>query len=82
MCVHFNLNFILFTLKWFILHRFAQLTQAIIDENAVPLDRFVSVVLPGLIALSQDSVPNVRISVAKVLSQSLMNKGELRDNFQ
>lgn len=55
--------------------RFAQLAQAIIDEDAVPLDRFVSVVLPGLIALSQDSVPNVRISVAKVLSQSLMTKG-------
>jgi hypothetical protein len=57
--------------------RFAQLTQAIIDEDAVPLDRFVSSVLPGLFSLSQDNVPNVRISVAKTFSQSLLNKGEI-----
>ncbi|VDI23610.1 serine/threonine-protein phosphatase 4 regulatory subunit 1 [Mytilus galloprovincialis] len=54
---------------------FAQLTQAIIDYNAVPLNRLVTIILPGLFALSTDSVPNVRISVAKALSQSLMNKG-------
>ncbi|XP_071173431.1 serine/threonine-protein phosphatase 4 regulatory subunit 1-like isoform X10 [Mytilus edulis] len=61
--------------KWLGRQIFAQLTQAIIDYNAVPLNRLVTIILPGLFALSTDSVPNVRISVAKALSQSLMNKG-------
>lgn len=47
----------------------------ILEENSLPPDVFAKNFLPSLLALSLDPVPNVRISLAKVMSQRIMPLG-------
>lgn len=39
------------------------------------MDQFVEHLLPSLVSLASDPVPNVRVLLAKVLRQTLLEKG-------
>uniref|UniRef100_T1IHI6 WW-binding domain-containing protein n=1 Tax=Strigamia maritima TaxID=126957 RepID=T1IHI6_STRMM len=55
--------------KWTNRQTYAFLCHHLIRENSLPIEQFVSDVLPHLLDLSYDSVPNVRLSVAKTMSR-------------
>lgn len=40
----------------------------------MPMDQFAQHLLPSLLSLSSDPVPNVRVLVAKALRQSVLEK--------
>lgn len=64
-------------------HRFAVLCQYLLrekistDQNC--MERFAKDFLPSLLALSTDAVPNVRLALARTLTQSILPIGEYRD---
>ncbi|CAL1530665.1 unnamed protein product [Lymnaea stagnalis] len=58
--------------RWLSRQTFAQLCYVILEENSLPPDVFARNFLPSLLALSMDPVPNVRLSLAKVMSQRIM----------
>lgn len=41
----------------------------------MPVDQFVEHLLPSLLSLASDPVPNVRVLLAKALRQTLLEKG-------
>lgn len=49
--------------------------QTIIEDDCLPVDRFAESLLPHLLHLASDRVPNVRILLAKTLRQTLLEKG-------
>lgn len=49
--------------------------QAVVSEDSVPVDQFVEHLLPSLLSLASDPVPNVRVLLAKALWQTLLEKG-------
>lgn len=49
--------------------------QAVVSEDSVPVDQFVEHMLPSLLSLAADPVPNVRVLLAKALRQTLLEKG-------
>lgn len=60
------------------------LLQAVVEEECMPADQFVEHLLPSLLSLASDPVPNVRVLLAKALRQTLLEKGAgssfLREN--
>lgn len=46
-----------------------------VNEESVPVDQFVEHLLPRLLSLASDPVPNVRVLLAKALRQTLLEKG-------
>lgn len=46
-----------------------------VNEESVPVDQFVEHLLPSLLSLVSDPVPNVRVLLAKALWQTLLEKG-------
>ncbi|XP_064598728.1 LOW QUALITY PROTEIN: serine/threonine-protein phosphatase 4 regulatory subunit 1-like [Liolophura sinensis] len=58
--------------KWYGRQLYAQLCLYLLEENALPPEDFANLLLPSLLFLSSDSIPNVRISLAKTLSQMVM----------
>ncbi|OBS58674.1 hypothetical protein A6R68_10196, partial [Neotoma lepida] len=44
------------------------------NEESVPVDQFVDYLLPSLLSLASDPVPNVRVLLAKALQQTLLEK--------
>lgn len=46
-----------------------------VNEESVPVDQFVEHLLPSLLSLASDPVPNVRVLLAKALRQTLLEKG-------
>lgn len=46
-----------------------------VNEESVPVDQFVQHLLPSLLSLASDPVPNVRVRLAKALRQTLLEKG-------
>lgn len=56
--------------------RFAQLCQNILEENALPPSVFAEYLLPALLALRNDPIPNVRLTLARVLAQRIIPLGE------
>lgn len=45
----------------------------------MPMDQFAQHLLPSLLSLSSDPVPNVRVLVAKALQQSVFEKPYFKD---
>uniref|UniRef100_A0A671K9F0 Serine/threonine-protein phosphatase 4 regulatory subunit 1-like n=1 Tax=Sinocyclocheilus anshuiensis TaxID=1608454 RepID=A0A671K9F0_9TELE len=79
--VAFSLNFINELImsfchcpKWVGRQAFAFICQAIVEEDCMPMDQFAQHLLPSLLSLSSDPVPNVRVLVAKALRQSVLEK--------
>ncbi|XP_066522547.1 serine/threonine-protein phosphatase 4 regulatory subunit 1 [Hoplias malabaricus] len=60
--------------KWVGRQAFAFICQAIVEEDCMPMDQFAQHLLPCLLSLSSDPVPNVRVLVAKALRQSVLEK--------
>lgn len=52
-------------------HRYAQLCQNLLEENVETGEQFSQEFLPSLLYLLTDPVPNVRLSLARTLSQSV-----------
>lgn len=50
-------------------------SQAVVSEECIPVDQFVEHLLPSLVSLASDPVPNVRVLLAKALRQTLLEKG-------
>ncbi|KAI4886613.1 hypothetical protein NFI96_012734 [Prochilodus magdalenae] len=65
--------------KWVGRQAFAFICQAIVEEDCMPMDQFAQHLLPCLLSLSSDPVPNVRVLVAKALRQSVLEKPYFRE---
>lgn len=59
----------------FIFHRYAQLCQNLLEENVESGEQFSKEFLPSLLFLLSDPVPNVRLSLARTLSQGVLLSG-------
>lgn len=53
-----------------------------VEEECMPVDQFVEHLLPSLLSLASDPVPNVRVLLAKALRQTLLEKGMLNNSFE
>ncbi|XP_069607343.1 serine/threonine-protein phosphatase 4 regulatory subunit 1-like [Ranitomeya imitator] len=60
--------------KWVGRQAFAFICQAVVQEECMPADQFVTHLLPNLLSLASDPVPNVRVLLAKALKQTLLEK--------
>ncbi|XP_068768101.1 serine/threonine-protein phosphatase 4 regulatory subunit 1 isoform X1 [Struthio camelus] len=60
--------------KWVGRQAFAFICQAVVEEECMPIDQFVEHLLPSLLSLASDPVPNVRVLLAKALRQTLLEK--------
>ena len=59
----------------FVLVRYVQLCSSVVQEEVIPEGLFVELLLPALLRLSTDPVPNVRITLARALTNQLLNPG-------
>uniref|UniRef100_A0A8C6VDK6 WW-binding domain-containing protein n=1 Tax=Naja naja TaxID=35670 RepID=A0A8C6VDK6_NAJNA len=64
--------------KWVGRQAFAFICQAVVEEECMPVDQFVEHLLPSLLSLASDPVPNVRVLLAKALRQTLLEKAYFR----
>uniref|UniRef100_A0A6J0TZV3 Serine/threonine-protein phosphatase 4 regulatory subunit 1-like isoform X1 n=3 Tax=Pogona vitticeps TaxID=103695 RepID=A0A6J0TZV3_9SAUR len=64
--------------KWVGRQAFAFICQAVVEEECMPVDHFVEHLLPSLLSLASDPVPNVRVLLAKALRQTLLEKAYFR----
>ncbi|XP_029468613.1 serine/threonine-protein phosphatase 4 regulatory subunit 1-like isoform X2 [Rhinatrema bivittatum] len=60
--------------KWVGRQAFAFICQVVIEEECMPVDQFVMHLLPSLLSLASDPVPNVRVLLAKALRRTLLEK--------
>uniref|UniRef100_A0A8C3UHP6 Putative WW-binding domain-containing protein n=1 Tax=Catharus ustulatus TaxID=91951 RepID=A0A8C3UHP6_CATUS len=60
--------------KWVGRQAFAFICQAVVEEECMPVEQFVEHLLPSLLSLASDPVPNVRVLLAKALRQTLLEK--------
>ncbi|XP_053252507.1 serine/threonine-protein phosphatase 4 regulatory subunit 1 isoform X6 [Podarcis raffonei] len=60
--------------KWSGRQTFAFICQTIIEDDCLPMDQFAEHLLPHLLLLASDRVPNVRVLLAKTLRQTLLEK--------
>uniref|UniRef100_A0A8C0DI48 WW-binding domain-containing protein n=1 Tax=Balaenoptera musculus TaxID=9771 RepID=A0A8C0DI48_BALMU len=65
--------------KWVGRQAFAFICQAVVSEECIPVDQFVEHLLPSLLSLASDPVPNVRVLLAKALRQTLLEKVYFRN---
>ncbi|XP_044515571.1 serine/threonine-protein phosphatase 4 regulatory subunit 1-like [Gracilinanus agilis] len=65
--------------KWVGRQAFAFICQAVVREECIPVDQFVEHLLPSLLSLASDPVPNVRVLLAKALRQTLLEKAYFRN---
>ncbi|PBC26538.1 Serine/threonine-protein phosphatase 4 regulatory subunit [Apis cerana cerana] len=61
--------------KWIRRQTFAFVCAKLISSNAISGDRFSQEMLPNLLKLSTDKVPNVRLVVARTLSKNVIPMG-------
>ncbi|XP_067163781.1 serine/threonine-protein phosphatase 4 regulatory subunit 1-like isoform X3 [Apteryx mantelli] len=54
--------------------RWISFKLAVVQEECMPVDQFVEHLLPSLLSLASDPVPNVRVLLAKALRQTLLEK--------
>lgn len=54
---------------------FTQLCSEIAFEQAIPVDEFCSILLPALLRLANDIVPNIRICVARCIARNVVGNG-------
>uniref|UniRef100_A0ACB8F7P5 Uncharacterized protein n=1 Tax=Sphaerodactylus townsendi TaxID=933632 RepID=A0ACB8F7P5_9SAUR len=64
--------------KWVGRQAFAFICQAVVEEECMPVNHFVEHLLPSLLSLASDPVPNVRVLLAKALRQTLLEKAYFR----
>ncbi|XP_040292419.1 serine/threonine-protein phosphatase 4 regulatory subunit 1-like [Bufo bufo] len=60
--------------KWVGRQAFAFICQAVVQEECMPAEQFATHLLPNLLSLASDPVPNVRVLLAKALKQTLLEK--------
>lgn len=48
-----------------------------VQQNAIDMHEFEAKMLPVLLSLAKDRVPNVRIVVAKCISHAILRNGKL-----
>ncbi|XP_008116389.1 serine/threonine-protein phosphatase 4 regulatory subunit 1 isoform X3 [Anolis carolinensis] len=60
--------------KWSGRQTFVFICQTIIEDDSLPMDMFAEHLLPHLLHLASDRVPNVRVLLAKTLRQTLLEK--------
>ncbi|XP_060099996.1 serine/threonine-protein phosphatase 4 regulatory subunit 1 isoform X1 [Heteronotia binoei] len=60
--------------KWSGRQAFVFICQTIIEDDCLPMDQFAEYLLPHLLHLASDRVPNVRVLLAKTLRQTLLEK--------
>ncbi|KAM4691995.1 serine/threonine-protein phosphatase 4 regulatory subunit 1-like [Rhinophrynus dorsalis] len=60
--------------KWVGRQAFAFICQVVVQQECIPADQFVTHLLPSLLTLASDPVPNVRVLLAKALKQTLLEK--------
>ncbi|XP_062986634.1 serine/threonine-protein phosphatase 4 regulatory subunit 1 [Elgaria multicarinata webbii] len=60
--------------KWSGRQTFVFICQTIIEDDCLPMDHFAEHLLPHLLYLASDRVPNVRVLLAKTLRQTLLEK--------
>uniref|UniRef100_A0A2K5ISY5 WW-binding domain-containing protein n=1 Tax=Colobus angolensis palliatus TaxID=336983 RepID=A0A2K5ISY5_COLAP len=65
--------------EWVGRQAFAFICQAVVSKECVPVDQFVEHLLPSLLSLASDPVPNVRVLLAKALRQMLLAKAYFRN---
>lgn len=56
-------------------YRYAQVCHRVLADESIKMEQFAKELLPSVITLSMDKIPNVRLSVAKLLSQRLLHLG-------
>ena len=59
---------------------YAQLCQNLLEENVETGEQFCQEFLPSLLFLLADPVPNVRLSLARTLSQSILMSGRIGED--
>uniref|UniRef100_A0A8C8SNC8 Serine/threonine-protein phosphatase 4 regulatory subunit 1 n=1 Tax=Pelusios castaneus TaxID=367368 RepID=A0A8C8SNC8_9SAUR len=60
--------------KWSGRQTFVFICQTVIEDDCLPMDQFAVYLLPHLLHLASDRVPNVRVLLAKTLRQTLLEK--------
>ncbi|EMP33425.1 Serine/threonine-protein phosphatase 4 regulatory subunit 1 [Chelonia mydas] len=60
--------------KWSGRQTFVFICQTVIEDDCLPVDQFAVQLLPHLLHLASDRVPNVRVLLAKTLRQTLLEK--------
>lgn len=58
--------------KWTNRQIFVHLCQAILEEDAISMEKFCEYLLPSLLSLQQDPIPNVRIALAKTVTRFML----------
>jgi serine/threonine-protein phosphatase 4 regulatory subunit 1 len=60
--------------KWSGWQAFVFICQTIIEDDCLPMDQFAVYLMPHLLTLVNDKIPNVRVLLAKTLRQTLHEK--------
>uniref|UniRef100_UPI00398E8ABC serine/threonine-protein phosphatase 4 regulatory subunit 1-like isoform X2 n=1 Tax=Pristiophorus japonicus TaxID=55135 RepID=UPI00398E8ABC len=60
--------------KWSGRQAFVFVCQAVIEDDYIPIEQFAEHLMPHLLQLASDPVPNVRVLLAKTLRQTLLEK--------
>ncbi|XP_054936522.1 serine/threonine-protein phosphatase 4 regulatory subunit 1 isoform X6 [Physeter macrocephalus] len=60
--------------RWSGRQAFVFVCQTVIEDECLPMDQFAMHLMPHLLTLANDRVPNVRVLLAKTLRQTLLEK--------
>ncbi|XP_023610023.1 serine/threonine-protein phosphatase 4 regulatory subunit 1 isoform X5 [Myotis lucifugus] len=60
--------------KWSGRQAFVFVCQTVIEDDCLPMEQFAVHLMPHLLTLANDRVPNVRVLLAKTLRQTLLEK--------
>ncbi|XP_066435644.1 serine/threonine-protein phosphatase 4 regulatory subunit 1 isoform X2 [Eleutherodactylus coqui] len=60
--------------KWSGRQTYVFICQALIEDDCLPMEQFAMHLMPHLLQLASDRVPNVRVLLAKTLKQTLLEK--------
>ncbi|XP_030069275.1 serine/threonine-protein phosphatase 4 regulatory subunit 1 isoform X3 [Microcaecilia unicolor] len=60
--------------KWSGRQTFVFICQAVLEDDCLPMDQFAVHLMPHLLHLASDRIPNVRVLLAKTLKQTLLEK--------
>ncbi|XP_062583021.1 serine/threonine-protein phosphatase 4 regulatory subunit 1-like isoform X2 [Saccostrea cucullata] len=61
--------------KWVCRQIYVQMCYAVLEDESLPLDLFSKHLLPVLLNISHDPVPNVRLSLSKVMNDQIIPRG-------
>ncbi|XP_072425951.1 serine/threonine-protein phosphatase 4 regulatory subunit 1 isoform X1 [Chiloscyllium punctatum] len=62
------------SVKWSGRQAFVFVCQAVLEDDYIPVEQFTEHLMPHLLQLASDPVPNVRVLLAKTLRQTLLEK--------